>query len=423
MNKSTRKTYFTLVLSCILLCICLLSVAGCSNDSQPASTVPSPTPDIEINENVSNVRPTSLALEINDAWYGGDPILYDSDNDVYFFSIVAISPYLGKELKNSDNGSYYWDDTLIAYSEADPKTIKYEDLLYVSEQYLQENLNLNIVRCLPEIYIDDYPTLDYSWTKYRAIAHSAGGKDKVTYTNSQECLAYNYEQGFRVFEIDFCMTNDGIPVCGHDWENLYAVMALPARDGEDPHPALSYEEFLACRGNGTFTPLTMEELATFMKEHTDVYIVTDTKDTTDPSITEMFQQIIAISNEADPSILDRFIPQIYNNTMGDILWKLYDWKSMIYTFYNQGTEFRYAPIYEYSRKHGIKVFTTYSYRDDMMFITPMTNRGAYLYMHTYNDPDAVMNIISTRKVYGIYTDFLPYDFLDNIPYPYTNENQ
>ena len=203
MDHITHKKGFLVFLSCILLCICLLSLASCSNDPQPSNPTPSPTPDKVTDEAYSNIRPTNLALEINDVWYGGDPILYDSDNDIYFFSILAISPYLGKELKSAENDSYYWDDTLIAYSEENPQTFKYEDLLYVSETYLREDLHLNIVRCLPEIYIDNYPALDYGWTKYRAIAHSAGGKDNVTYTNSKQCLAYNYEQGFRVLRLTF----------------------------------------------------------------------------------------------------------------------------------------------------------------------------------------------------------------------------
>ena len=380
-----------------------------------------------------NLHPCSVALEINDNWYSGEEILYDSINDTYYFSPVSIAPYLNATVKSTSNGSYYWNETPITIDENDPKTIKYQDLLYLSEDYLQEDLHLNIYHHNSMIYIDNYPTLDYSWTKYRTVYHSGGGMDGITYTNSQEVLDYNYAQGCRLFEFDFCLTSDKIPICAHDWKRIYEILDLTpvkqntgkaqsaetSASNDSDYPPLSYEEFLSNKDNSEqFTPLSYEDLVEFMISHPDVYIITDTKDTKDPAITDMFKQLVSIAKQHDESVLDRIIPQIYNTELGDIIWKIYDWKSVIYTFYQLGSNFRYDNVYQYSRKHGIKVFTTYSSRIDMMFINPIVDRGGYIYIHTFNQLDKAMDYIKSNRVYGIYTDYLPHDCLDDVPYPY-----
>lgn len=414
------------------LSLCLLLLSGCKKALD--QTADSPETSETIIVPASNVRPCSVVLEINDKWYSGEEILLDSINGTYYFSPVSIAPYLGVTVKNAGNGSYSWDDQIISADEIAFKTIKYQDLLYISEDFLRENLNINIYNHDSEIYMDNYPTLDYSWTKYRTVLHAGGVKDGVKYTNSREAIESNYEDGCRLFEMDFRLTSDGIPICGHDWKTIYDFMQIPpvkntkSRNSkttdesfEDSlYPALSYEEFKAHQNDHelVFTPMSYEELVQFMHTHPDVYIITDTKDTQDPGISDMFRQFVLIAKKYDPTVLDRLIPQIYNNEMGDLIWNIYDWKSVIYTFYNQGAEFRYDSVYEYARAHGIKVFTTYYHRDDMMFINPIVDRGGWIYMHTFNKLEAAMEFIETKRVYGIYTDYLPYDCLDEIPYPY-----
>ncbi len=57
----------------------------------------------------------------------------------------------------------------------------------------------------------------------------------------------------------------------------------------------------------------------------------------------------------------------------------------------------------------------------MIFINPVVDRGAKIYMHTYNDMEEVDKILSGNRAYGVYTDSLPSDSLDHIKYPYDAE--
>ena len=109
------------------------------------------------------------------------------------------------------------------------------------------------------------------------IAHALGGIDDKYYTNSKEALLYNYELGHRAFEVDFSVTSDEKLVCVHDWEHG----AFIQNRGEEK--ILTKEEFEGGIIFEKYTPISVEELLTFMEMHKDIWFVTDTKDS-DPSL-------------------------------------------------------------------------------------------------------------------------------------------
>ena len=89
------------------------------------------------------------------------------------------------------------------------------------------------------------------------IAHSGGGINGCTYTNSKEAIVQAITNGFRVIEVDVCMTSDGIPVLSHDFkpdfENLFEQI-----------PTLKM--FLSTPMDSGLTSLTFEDFLDLVKQ-------------------------------------------------------------------------------------------------------------------------------------------------------------
>jgi hypothetical protein len=71
---------------------------------------------------------------------------------------------------------------------------------------------------------------DKPFTDYGFVAHAGGAlfeDSKIyTYTNCREAVLYNYDKGYRVFEIDFNVTSDGKLAAVHSWEDARNITAL-----------------------------------------------------------------------------------------------------------------------------------------------------------------------------------------------------
>ena len=103
----------------------------------------------------------------------------------------------------------------------------------------------------------------------RFIAHAGGIINGDSYTNSLEALNYNYQLGFRIFELDILKTSDDIYVALHDWERWvgytgYKGSFPPTRKNFKQHKIL-----------GKYTPLDMSDINEWFKSHPDAILVTD----------------------------------------------------------------------------------------------------------------------------------------------------
>ena len=57
----------------------------------------------------------------------------------------------------------------------------------------------------------------------RFIAHAGGAIEGQTYTNTKEALERANGNGFRLIELDFSQTADGILVAVHDWGHWKSI--------------------------------------------------------------------------------------------------------------------------------------------------------------------------------------------------------
>ena len=246
---------------------------------------------------------------------------------------------------------------------------------------------------------------DYSWAdETRFIAHACGAIDGVAMTNSIEALNTNYDNGCRVFEVDLIDTTDGVLVCWHGWSGAKIQSIVPEEYYGRP---LDSNEFSQMPIAGQYHTMTFEYLANFMSEHEDVYIITDTKSPDEELIRERFGQIISTASQINPEILDRLIPQIYNEDMLGIINEMYSWKSIIYTLYLIPEGTTYGEIIDFADSNGIRVITCPEYTLYDGFIDELDSLGIYVYLHTFNDIEEVERY-SAEGVHGFYTDTLMY---------------
>ncbi len=103
----------------------------------------------------------------------------------------------------------------------------------------------------------------------RFIAHAGGQIDGHNYTNSLEAMDLNYANGFRLFELDFIKTSDGVYVAAHDW-NVWKKHT--GYTGETP---VSERTFLQYKIKDTYTPLNLNGINTWFKKHPDAFLISD----------------------------------------------------------------------------------------------------------------------------------------------------
>lgn len=278
---------------------------------------------------------------------------------------------------------------------------------YASSKALKEVFMLDFYYKNHEIkYKEVSPQTWYNHTKM--IAH-AGGAVKTqynynSYTNSKEAIIQNYNLGFRVFEFDVYPTSDNKMALVHDWKKF-------GMKNNTPFSAQQWEKF---RGTSlpdfgqSFTTMMYENLLDEMLINKDMYIITDTK-STDFSKDEtkiQFEQIYKLAKKKDVHLLERIIPQIYDDDMYDIVMNVYPFKSIIYTTY--ATKEKADKIIKFVSKHrNIQVITA-KFEDKRFGITEVNEihkKKKYFFNHTI---DTFKNYTKARTLGadGVYTNVL-----------------
>lgn len=227
------------------------------------------------------------------------------------------------------------------------------------------------------------------------IVHAGGriaGTDgkNYTYTNSAEALVNAYRAGSRIMEFDFMQTSDGHLAGIHDW---MSTVSSSITDGTP----LSLEEWLQVKVYGRFTPLCLESLAGFMREHPDLYIVTDVKDRNAAAA--------GIIAETCPDLKDRFIIQIYKDSEYDEIAAL-GFRHIIYTLYNlpPADKRDTKHLAEFAAEHPL---LGYTYPEALRKVWRYTDRmrkiGVMLFVHTINDQKEI-DACYSEGIDAVYTD-------------------
>ena len=239
---------------------------------------------------------------------------------------------------------------------------------------------------------------DYSWADQspEVIAHAMGNAEGHSYTNSRDAFEQNYALGYRVFEVDFDLSDpELILIASHDRAAWFERTELT--DDSD----YTYDTFMQTLLFGKYEPLDYRGVVELLVEYPDAYFITDTKYTDFARVHIAFTQLTEYAKTVDPSVLNRIVPQIYHQEMLDWVMDIHPFKSVVYTLYQT----RWTPevVYEFCAKSGIR-FVTLNYKYAQPDVINLWSKlGIRIAVHTLNDLETAQGFIN-QGVDMIYTD-------------------
>jgi glycerophosphoryl diester phosphodiesterase len=217
--------------------------------------------------------------------------------------------------------------------------------------------------------------------KTRLISHAMGEIEGHYYTNSLEAFQNSYySKGSRVFEVDLELTLEGILVARHDWRLTYAKQLLQTPQTPIENRPWTYDYFMKQSINKKYTPLDINGIIELLIIYPDISIVTDTKHLDLASIKKQFSQIIKSANY-DPAILNRIIPQIYNQEMLTSVNNIYKFENIIYTLYSSPDNNEQVLNFVKDNVKQIKAVTIPTSRVNRNFIDKLHNLNVYVFTH------------------------------------------
>lgn len=239
------------------------------------------------------------------------------------------------------------------------------------------------------------------------VAHALGEHNGKIETNSKEAFISSWENGYQVLEADFTYTSDGTLVVRHDFDaggSYYRLEIKPqgnlVMDTQTyKNQKIVYEQ----------TPLTAADLIALLGEYKDVYLITDTKNTDKATIQRQFTDLRTIAmNTGNAEVLNRIVPQIYNEEMLGWVKEIYNFPQWVYTLYQQ-TNPDYAKIADFCAANQIGVVTIEKSRARKDVTDIFHAKGIQVYAHTVNRYINFQELLA-HGVDGIYTDTIkPYE--------------
>ena len=346
----------------------------------------------------------NAAMYVNGSFYDGAP-LFETAEGAWFVPLGEISARLGLEEPVLEDGFIDWQGFWMD-AESEDFFFAGDTLYAISDLLLDAGFRIRKGEQKGQsVYWIEDPktTLEGEWAEEETlIAHAMGAIDDDTYTNSLEAFLENYAKGFRVFEVDFCLTEDGLPAAVHDWQKFAGFI------GEDPEtyapPTLS--EFKTKRILDRYTPLGFDDVVRLMTEHPDMRIVTDTKSGDPKEARAMFQALLAVAQEIDATVLDRIIPQIYNGEMLEVILEVYPWNSVIETMYGRPVGMARAEMFRDAYNRGIRIFATGTNTLEPVFLDAVRLTGCKLFRYTINNAGLLGSLKAEGALWGAYTDVL-----------------
>lgn len=239
------------------------------------------------------------------------------------------------------------------------------------------------------------------------VAHALGESRGKIETNAKEAFLESWGSGFRAMEVDFTYTSDGVLVARHDFEADGSYYRLE-QDAKSPL-VMDRNTFQTSKICFDQTPLTAVDVLSLMVEYPDVYLITDTKDTDKATVEKQFKDLKQIAEAMEqPQILNRIIPQIYNEEMYDWVKDIYPFQEWIYTLYlNYYPE--YPKIAEFCEAKGIGTVTIENARVTKDVVDTLHAKEIKVYAHTINRYKQFQDLLALG-IDGIYTDRIkPYE--------------
>ncbi|PHV71076.1 hypothetical protein CS063_07020 [Sporanaerobium hydrogeniformans] len=266
-------------------------------------------------------------------------------------------------------------------------------------------------------YIPQLEESFYWEDEHQVIAHALGRIDGINYTNCLEAFKQNYEKGFRVFEVDMALSTDDQLVFLHDWNTFWGLTIGKGILGG----ATSFERYNAQQIQGKYTTLSVFDLLTLLKNHSDMYLVTDTK-TIEPELFKLqMRRLLEAAQQIDSTIIDRLIIQVYDEATATALEEVYPFKNVIYTLYTSPDRYDAQKVKATLLKHNYRVLTMPSSLVNDALLKMAQECNVKVFTHTVNTTDEVVKQ-QAKGIYGFYTDWLMPSTITYANHPLLSQN-
>jgi len=220
------------------------------------------------------------------------------------------------------------------------------------------------------------------------ISHAGGRVEGLSYTNSRESIDKSYDNRYKLIELDMEWTSDNSLALIHDWQG-YVEQAFSVEQKK-----YSTEEFKSFEMINGLTQMTIDDLVEWLREHEDIYIVTDIK-TDNVEALELISQMY-------PDVVDQFIPQIYFidqyipvQGMG--------YKNIILTLYL--SNYTDEELIDFVKRQDLFALTMPINRAMTDLPFKLKQENVFVYAHTINDMETKQTL-EENGVDGFYTDDL-----------------
>lgn len=279
---------------------------------------------------------------------------------------------------------------------------------FVDKETLETLTNGQLSNQFGFVYYSKAKKKDWLKDSPRLVAHAGGAireKEYNTfYTNSLEALQQNYSLGHRLFEMDFYLTSDKKLAAVHDWHQF----------GNKDDVALSSDEWKKFKAYGSpetpsrFTTMLVGDVLDQMVINQDMVLITDTKSMEIPKedMITQFQDIVSEAKKRDKELLDRVIPQVYNQEMFGEIEAIYPFRHVIYTLY--ASPDNAEEVLEFISKHKEIEAVTVPIGDSRLtpeFIETVHKLGKRVYVHTIHTYDDLTKL-AKDNIDGFYIGLL-----------------
>lgn len=238
------------------------------------------------------------------------------------------------------------------------------------------------------------------------VAHALGGVDEFAYTNSKEALENSYNDGFRIFEADVKLTSDKKLVCVHGWTEGDYKERLGIEYNKE-NAIMDYDTFMSLKIQGKYTPLSFKDLAEFIKEHQDMYVMIDIGSKSYEETKEIYTKIVEDCNN-NKKVLQRLIVGGHTTEMIKAVKECYDfdiinlyWPKKSKREEKINTKEKFA---EYCKQNGITSLSVAADRYDDDFGKYMKKNNIIVYVFTENEESKAKDILKNADLVG--TDFI-----------------
>lgn len=228
------------------------------------------------------------------------------------------------------------------------------------------------------------------YTNNSVIRHGGGTIGSKTAQNTTNAFKNSAKKGYTVIEMDFGYTSDGVLVCKHDWKTGLQT----------------YRQFKKTKVSGKYSPASAEDVIRLMAKYPKVYLVVDAKES--GNIAKVYQELKNTCYKLKvPKVMNRIIPQFYQQSELTQLKKIYKYRDYIFTLYRLKLKnlSQYTAIAKFCKKNGINVVTIPKERLTPQIVRCFKKYKIKVYTHTVNSKEQ-WEKYRAMGVSGIYSDSL-----------------